>query len=119
VEAQAVTQIVLSERDWQQQCLDYARLMGWLVYHTFNSQRSEPGYPDLTMVRERVVFAELKVGRGRVTHAQTRWLERLQRAGAEAYVWVGPTDWPLVQAALRRPPPRMRHQNDVQTGGKL
>jgi hypothetical protein len=113
------SELPLSEADWQQQVLDYARFMGFLCYHTFNSQRSEPGYPDLTMVRERVVFAELKVGRAKVTHAQTRWLERLQRAGAEAYVWRGPTDWPLVQAALRRPPPRVRHVGDVQAGERL
>lgn len=114
-----MTQLTLSEADWQQQCLDYARLMGFLCYHTFNSQRSEPGYPDLTMVRERVVFAELKVGKGRVTAAQTRWLERLQRAGAEAYVWRGPQDWPLVRAALKRPPVRVHPVGTVDAGGRL
>jgi hypothetical protein len=114
-----MTQLALSERDWQQQVLDYARLMGFLCFHTWNSQRSEPGYPDLTMVRERVVFAELKVGRAKVTHAQTRWLERLQRAGAEAYVWRGPQDWPLVQAALKRSPARVRQHYDILTGERL
>lgn len=83
----------MSEADWQGTVVQYARALGWEVYHTHDSRRSEAGYPDLTLVRPpRVVFAELKVeerkGRGRLTSAQGRWLEKLGACpGVEAYLW--------------------------------
>jgi hypothetical protein len=62
-------------------------MYGWFVYHTYDSRRSEPGFPDLTMVHSGVVFAELKTDKGRLTADQEAWLERLRSAGAEVYVW--------------------------------
>ena len=71
-----------------------ARRLGWRVYHTHDSRRSEPGFPDLTMVRgKRVVFAELKSERGKLTPAQVGWLDAIREAGQEAYMWK-PADWP-------------------------
>ena len=67
-----------------------ARELGYLTYHTHDSRRSEPGFPDLVLVhgaRGRVVFAELKDMRRRVEPDQEMWLDRLRAAGAEAYVW--------------------------------
>ncbi len=38
---------VLSEADFMDQVIDLAHLYGWMVYHTYDSRRSAPGYPDL------------------------------------------------------------------------
>ena len=55
-----------------------AKGLGWLTYHTHNSRRSEPGFPDLVMVRPpRLIFAELKNEKGVVSDAQERWLLEL------------------------------------------
>lgn len=79
----------------------YARLTGWKSYHTLRSKGSEPGYPDLCMVRgDRVVFAELKTEKGRVSPAQLDWLDALQQSGrVEVYVW-RPGMWDCIEEAL-------------------
>lgn len=62
-------------------------------YHTHDSRRSEPGYPDLTIVGPGgVMFRELKTQTGRVRPDQTRWLAALVAAGANARIW-RPSDW--------------------------
>lgn len=79
------------ERDFQQQIVDAARWLGWLVYHVFDSRRDEPGFPDLVMVhpqQRRVLFAELKSQAGRLRPEQLVWLGALMNCrGVEAYVW--------------------------------
>lgn len=72
-----------------------ASLLGWRAYHTHDSRRSDPGFPDLVLVRAwpgRVMFRELKTQKGRVTVEQQAWLHDLVRAGADAAVW-RPFDW--------------------------
>ena len=107
------------EEALQSAILQYARLRGWRCYHTYDSRRSAPGFPDLCMVRRGyVVFAELKSEKGRLTDAQKDWqrdLDRVMFNAADAadqlyldgappvvrnYVW-RPADWPeRVQEAL-------------------
>lgn len=77
----------MSEKQWQAQVIDAARLLGWHAYHTHDSRRSEPGWPDLALVRDRLVMAELKTDTGRVSAAQQRWLDMLEAAGVEVHVW--------------------------------
>lgn len=101
-EARRVLDRHSSEQAWMRQVIDAARLLGWHVYHTFDSRHSTPGFPDLVLVRDRVIFAELKVATGKVSHHQRRWLELLRRAGQETYVW-RPSDYPAVEQVLRRP----------------
>ena len=48
----------LREKQVQSAILDVARLLGWRVYHTFDSRKSEAGFPDLVLVRDRVIYAE-------------------------------------------------------------
>jgi hypothetical protein len=98
--------IRLSEKDFQRQVIDLGRLCGWKVQHQTISYRSEPGWPDLVMVRNgRIVFAELKTERGRVSDAQSEWLAALnQVALANAGVHVGvfrPSDWADLERVLR------------------
>lgn len=64
-----------------------AQLTGWRVYHTHDSRRSEAGFPDLVLVRDRVLYRELKTARGRTTPEQDAWLEALRATGADADVW--------------------------------
>lgn len=45
----------ISEKEFQAQVLDLARLTGWLCYHPHDSRRSAPGFPDLVLVRPPVV----------------------------------------------------------------
>lgn len=63
-----------------------ARMLGWKAYHTLRSQGSESGYPDWTLIRERVVWLELKREKGVVSDTQAEWITALLKAGAEVYV---------------------------------
>lgn len=75
------------EKDWQRQVRELAETLGWRrCYHTFDSRRSDTGFPDLVLVRDRVVFLELKRETGKVSAAQASWLTALRDAGAEVYV---------------------------------
>ncbi len=89
-----------SERQFQAQVTELATLRNWVWYHTHDSRRSPAGFPDLVLVRgRRLVFAELKRERGRLTKEQEQWLRTLQATDAEVYVW-RPSDWPQVQETL-------------------
>ena len=91
----------LTEAAFQRQVLDLAKLCGWRTYHTHDSRRSNPGFPDIVMVHPKrglVVFAELKREGGRTTQAQRDWLADLRQAGV-AYEW-RPSDWPEIVAVL-------------------
>lgn len=64
----------ISERDFQSLVVDLAKMRGWLVYHTHDSRRSDPGFPDLVMSRgSRLILAELKSMKGRLSVDQMRW----------------------------------------------
>ena len=39
------------------------------------------------LARERIVYAELKDEKGKPTDAQCAWLDALDKAGAETYLW--------------------------------
>ena len=77
----------ITEKHFQSHVLRYAKKRGWHVYHTHDSRRSEPGFPDLVLVRNKVLFRELKTDKGRLTAAQKAWGESLTTAGADYAVW--------------------------------
>jgi hypothetical protein len=91
--------LLMSERQWQQQVIDLARLFHWGYYHTHDSRRSNPGFPDLVLWKDRTIFAELKTNHGRLTADQRRVIHQLIGAGAEVYVW-RPRDLDDVQRVL-------------------
>jgi hypothetical protein len=97
----AMTGGQLLEKDWQRTVTDAATALGWSCFHVYDSRRSAPGFPDLVLVRERIVFAELKTAQGRTTPAQVAWRNAILAAAGEHYVW-RPGDWLEVQAVLRR-----------------
>lgn len=72
-----------------------ARTFGFLVYHTFNSQRSDPGFPDLVFVHPvdgRRFWAELKVGKNEPTGHQRAWIAALVTSGEVVFLW-RPEHW--------------------------
>ncbi len=89
----------LPELDFQAQVVDLAELRGWDV--TQNSILSPKGCPDLFMQRrERLVAAELKSEKGRLTAEQRVWLSYLTASrGVDVYVW-RPSNWNQVEEAL-------------------
>lgn len=81
----------MTEAQLQRQVIDMARFHGFsLVYHTHDSRRSNPGFPDLVMVsrrQRRVLYRELKRHGGRVTPEQQAWIDALAEAGQDACIW--------------------------------
>ncbi len=94
------------EADFQAQLITAARRLGWRVYHTRDSRRSEPGFPDLVLAsprQRRVIFAELKTDTGHLSDDQSWWIGALTMAGQETYVWHF-SDWDaLLKILVARP----------------
>lgn len=90
-----------TEREFQTDVLRLAAMFDWRVFHTFDSRRSAPGFPDLVLIRPpRVIFAELKAPGGRVRPEQALWLHDLDQCpGVESYLW-RPEDLQFVAATL-------------------
>lgn len=105
----------ISERDFQDVVIEYARIMGWRIAHfrparTAHGYRTpmqgDKGFPDLVLARKgRVVFAELKSKRGPVQHDQKAWLEELappgQIADVDVFLW-RPSDFETIKKVLGR-----------------
>ncbi|GAA5229238.1 hypothetical protein GCM10025779_00510 [Arthrobacter cryoconiti] len=79
------------EKPFQDGVLKLARFHGFsLAYHTHDSRRSVPGFPDLVLVNPRagrVLYRELKTSKGRLSPAQIEWLDGLTACGMDAGVW--------------------------------
>jgi hypothetical protein len=91
----------ISEKVFQAQVESLAKALGWKVYHTWNSMHSVGGFPDLVMVRERIVYAELKKETGKVSQSQQEWIDALRAADAEVHVW-RPSDYDGIVEILKR-----------------
>lgn len=100
----------MREADFQQSVIEAAYLYGWLVFHPRPAQTggrwSTPytghaGFPDLVLAHPEkgVLFVELKNERGRTTPGQRQWLNVLEDAGSETYLW-RPQDWKDICARL-------------------
>lgn len=103
--AQHVTDLrcAVTERELQTAVIECARLLGWRVAHfrpalTARGWRTPvegdgAGFPDLVLARPgRLIFAELKSERGRVSDEQNAWLDALATPGVVRAVWF-PRDW--------------------------
>lgn len=80
----------MKEKDLLAAVRQIAQLRGWLCYHTHDSRRSEPGFPDLVLSHPRtgeLLFVELKSRVGKATAPQQEWLAALGRGGHRAVVW--------------------------------
>jgi len=98
------------EKDFSRRVQELATLYGWRVYQVPDSRRaSMAGWPDLTMYRvsdQRMVLAELKREKGRLSPAQVVILDELKdlapRLALEVHVW-RPSDWDEIVSTLTRP----------------
>ena len=80
-----------TERPLLRAARELASLHGWLHYHAPQCQHartSEPGFPDLLLVRAPLLLAvEIKAPREKPRAEQLRWLQELSGVrAAEAYV---------------------------------
>ncbi|MDQ3671099.1 MAG: VRR-NUC domain-containing protein [Actinomycetota bacterium] len=92
----------MSERELQDWIVATARLLGWRIFHARAARTAAgwrtaisydgAGFPDLVLARERVIYSEIKLERGRLRPEQVVWLDVLREAGQEVYVW-RPADW--------------------------
>jgi len=57
------------------------------------------GWPDLVLVKDRVLFVEVKAADGRLRAEQADALRVLSLAGAEVHVW-RPADRPIIEEVL-------------------
>lgn len=99
------------EDHFQQQVVELAHYTGWKIAH-FRHARTKygwttpagvdgKGWPDLVLVRDRILFRELKRDGGKLSPEQLQWLLDLEAAGQDARVWT-PADWDDIQATLTR-----------------
>lgn len=113
----------ITEKELDQQVKDLASACGFRrAYHTYDSRRSQSGFPDLVLVRDRVVFIELKREGGKLSDAQKEWLAALLQAGAETYL-IRPRHLDqlaliLASRAEREVPARaaLEHQTRIEVG---
>ena len=92
-----------TEAAFQASVVSLAKLMGWRVYHTYDSRRSTAGFPDLVLVRrrdQRVLYRELKRNGEKLKPAQVEWIEDLVSCGQDAQGW-WPSDWDEIVETLR------------------
>lgn len=101
----------LTEKQFEGQVKDLAKLYGWKYYHTWRSIHSPAGFPDCVMVRPpRLIFAELKSEKGKATPEQKGWLDILTELESclspesdlmlEVYLW-RPSDFDAICEILK------------------
>ncbi len=113
-----------SEAAWQASLIGpkgHATVRGWMSYHCLQSRNNVQGYsvkgfPDLCLCKDadalsvlagefrpgRVLWVELKSEHGTVSNAQRAWLDALDSAGQEVFLFV-PSDIDEVQRILDSP----------------
>jgi hypothetical protein len=107
----------MNHSEWLQQLIDLLHTYHFTVAHfrSVRQQRADgsvfwstpvqadgTGWPDLVAVRDkRIVVIEAKVGRDKLSDEQRHWLDILEMAGAESYVFF-PSDWDEAVKVLGR-----------------
>lgn len=103
-----------TEKAFTEQVIAAARLGGFAIFHDYATNiprlcphckrpmrliRNPPGFPDLVLVKDRVLYRELKVKGGSLTPDQRAWRDRLASAGADWAAWT-PDLWDEINATL-------------------
>lgn len=117
----SVAQLQQSEKQFQAAVIELARTCQWRVAHFHDSRREvkrrdgstriigdrdAKGFPDLVLCRgPRLMFAELKAEKGRLSVEQNAWQEALLRVAMHAvhvqvFVW-RPSQWSEIEQVLR------------------
>ena len=95
----------ITEKEFQSQVVQLAKLRGWLCFHDYDSRKSTAGFPDLVLIRgHQILVAELKVGNRKATPEQRQWLEAFAGARVRAFIWT-PADWKEIESILEIGPP--------------
>ena len=101
----------MTEAQFQRSVIELAQRAKWKVAHFRPAQNAKgawrtpvaadgAGFPDLVLVRDRVIFAELKTDKGRLRPEQREWLDALAFAGVnDAVIW-RPRDWRVIEETL-------------------
>jgi hypothetical protein len=94
---------LVSEGAFQAKVIELATRLGWRLYHTYDSRRSQPGFPDLIGVRgDRMVAIECKREGQKPTAEQWEWLRALAEVRWVTSVVARPNgDWSDIEALLR------------------
>lgn len=96
----------LLEKPYQVRVITFAENCGWEVFHHGDSRKQvrpgvfvgdiqARGFPDLVLVRERVLYRELKQDGEYLDPWQRYWAARLEAAGCDYDLW-RPADWDTI-----------------------
>ena len=107
-----------TESEFQRELLEAAGYLGYMRFHDHDARRDneragvDRGFPDSLLIHPdtgRLIVAELKTERGRLSAHQRRWLEAFRTVRTvEAYVW-RPRDWDEALRVLRGESVRRLH----------
>ena len=93
---------LITEKQWQQTVIDLARRLGYeFIYHTWNSRHSPAGFPDLVILKDRMIVAELKREDGHLTPEQYFWLLAFIEVTPHVFLWK-PSDFDSVVEILTK-----------------
>lgn len=91
----------MTEAQFQELIVETAELHGWLVYHTYNSRRSQPGFPDLILIKPpRLRAFEIKTATGKVGLMQVEWIRAFKDVEFVSADIVRPGDWDWIKGVL-------------------
>ena len=80
----------LTEKQFEAQVKDLAKFCGYKYYHTWRSIHSPAGFPDCVLVKvDKIIFAELKAEKGKLSPAQQEWIDILKEYEQEIFL-----NWP-------------------------
>ncbi len=89
------------EADYQEQIVTLAEACSWWTFHVRDSRGSNPGWPDLVLLRGiNLHFLEVKAEAGRVRPEQQSVIDALGKVERVRARIVRPSDWPAVEAML-------------------
>lgn len=101
--ARAVVEAAQKEAEFQAQIVGLAETWHWRVYHTRDSRGSQPGFPDLVLVRgPTALFLEVKSAKGVESPDQQAWIAALKQVRFVHADFVYPKDWDRVEDTLLR-----------------
>lgn len=90
------------EADFQAKIIKLAKATGWAIYHTYDSRRSNRGWPDLALVRGvSMLFLEVKSEDGAATPDQEEWIDRLKQVKFVTAAIAWPRHWDEIAETLQ------------------